>query len=68
MHLLPCWIRATHALHFFSRNYKILVVGGGWSANLADLHSGPIAATTLAVPLNYLAKEAGFIIVVSMVH
>ena len=44
----------------YPRDYKILVVAGGSSANLAALQSGQIAATTLAVPLNYIAEEAGF--------
>lgn len=44
----------------YPRDYKILVVAGGSSANLAALQSGQIAATTVAVPLNYLAEEAGF--------
>jgi ABC-type nitrate/sulfonate/bicarbonate transport system substrate-binding protein len=44
----------------YPRDYKILVVAGGSSANLAALQSGQIAATTLAVPLNSIAEEAGF--------
>jgi ABC-type nitrate/sulfonate/bicarbonate transport system substrate-binding protein len=44
----------------YPRDYKILVVAGGSSANLAALQTGQIAATTLAVPLNYIAEEAGF--------
>ncbi len=44
----------------YPRDYRILVVAGGSSANLAALQSGQIAATAVAVPLNYLAVEAGF--------
>lgn len=44
----------------FPRDYKVLVVAGGSSANLAALQSGQIAATTVAVPLNFAAEEAGF--------
>ena len=44
----------------YPRDYKILVVAGGSSANLAALQSGQIAATTVAIPLNYVAEEAGF--------
>jgi NitT/TauT family transport system substrate-binding protein len=44
----------------YPRDYKILVVAGGSSANLAALQAGQIAATTVAIPLNYLAEEAGF--------
>jgi len=47
----------------FPRDYKILVVAGGSSANLAALQSGRIAATTVAIPLNYIAEEAGFNVV-----
>jgi hypothetical protein len=63
--LLPYWIHATPARHFFFAQRQDPWGRGGSSANLAALHSGPIAATTLAVPLNYLPEEAGFIIVVS---
>jgi len=42
------------------REYKILVIAGGSPANLARLASGQIAATTIAVPLNFVAEEAGF--------
>jgi ABC-type nitrate/sulfonate/bicarbonate transport system substrate-binding protein len=44
----------------YPRDYKILVIAGGSSANLAALQSGQIAATTIAVPLNFVAEEAGF--------
>jgi ABC-type nitrate/sulfonate/bicarbonate transport system substrate-binding protein len=44
----------------YPRDYKILVIAGGSSANLAALQTGQIAATTVAIPLNYLAEEAGF--------
>lgn len=44
----------------YPRDYRILVIAGGSSANLAALQSGQIAATAVAVPLNYLAEEAGF--------
>jgi NitT/TauT family transport system substrate-binding protein len=44
----------------YPRDYNILVVAGGSSANLAALASGQIAATTVAVPLNFVAEEAGF--------
>jgi ABC-type nitrate/sulfonate/bicarbonate transport system substrate-binding protein len=47
----------------YPRDYKILVVAGGSSANLAALQSGQIAATTVAIPLNYIAEEAGFNVV-----
>lgn len=47
----------------YPRDYKILVVAGGSSANLAALQSGQIAATTVAIPLNYVAEEAGFNVV-----
>lgn len=47
----------------YPRDYKILVVAGGSSANLAALQSGRIAATTVAIPLNYIAEEAGFNVV-----
>ena len=44
----------------YPRDYKILVVAGGSSGNLAALRSGQIAATTIAVPLNFAADELGF--------
>jgi NitT/TauT family transport system substrate-binding protein len=44
----------------YPRDYKILVVAGGSSANLTALQAGQIAATTVAIPLNYLAEELGF--------
>ena len=47
----------------YPRDYKILVIAGGSSANLAALQSGQIAATTVAIPLNYAAEEAGFNVV-----
>jgi NitT/TauT family transport system substrate-binding protein len=47
----------------YPRDYKILVIAGGSSANLAALQSGQIAATTVAIPLNYVAEEAGFNVV-----
>jgi ABC-type nitrate/sulfonate/bicarbonate transport system substrate-binding protein len=47
----------------YPRDYKLLIVAGGSSANLAALQSGQIAATTVAVPLNYAAVEAGFNII-----
>lgn len=47
----------------YPRDYKILVLAGGSSANLAALQSGQIAATTVAIPLNYVAEEAGFNVV-----
>ena len=43
----------------YPRDYKLLVVAGGSSANLAALQSGQIAATTVAVPLNFAAEESG---------
>ncbi len=43
----------------YPRDYKLLIIAGGSSANLAALQSGQIAATTVAVPLNYAAEEAG---------
>ncbi|MGE5220346.1 MAG: ABC transporter substrate-binding protein [Chloroflexota bacterium] len=47
----------------YPRDYQILVVAGGSSANLAALQSGRIAATTVAIPLNYVAEDAGFNVV-----
>jgi len=44
----------------YPRDYKILVVAGGSSGNLAALQSGQIAATTIAVPLNFAAEDLGF--------
>jgi ABC-type nitrate/sulfonate/bicarbonate transport system substrate-binding protein len=44
----------------YPRDYKIIVIAGGSSANLAAMQSGQIAATTVAVPLNYAAEDAGF--------
>jgi len=43
----------------YPRDYKLLVIAGGSSANLAALQSGQIAATTVAVPLNFAAEESG---------
>src|ERR671921_261978 len=43
----------------YPRDYKLLVIAGGSSANLTALQSGQIAATTVAVPLNYAAEESG---------
>ena len=47
----------------YPRDYKILVIAGGSAANLAAMQSGQIAATTVAIPLNYAAEEAGFNVV-----
>jgi ABC-type nitrate/sulfonate/bicarbonate transport system substrate-binding protein len=47
----------------YPRDYKIIVIAGGSSANLAAMQSGQIAATTVAVPLNFAAEEAGFNII-----
>lgn len=47
----------------YPRDYKLLVIAGGSATNLAALQSGQISATTVAVPLNYAAEEAGFNIV-----
>jgi NitT/TauT family transport system substrate-binding protein len=47
----------------YPRDYKFLVIAGGSSANLAALQSGQIAATTVAVPLNYAAEESGLNII-----
>ena len=44
----------------YPRDYKLIVIAGGSSANLAAMQSGKIAATTVAVPLNFAAEEAGF--------
>jgi NitT/TauT family transport system substrate-binding protein len=44
----------------YPRDYKLLIVAGGSAANFAALQSGQITATTVAVPLNYAAEEAGF--------
>ena len=43
----------------YPRDYKLLIIAGGSSANLSALQSGQIAATTVAVPLNYAAEESG---------
>jgi NitT/TauT family transport system substrate-binding protein len=43
----------------YPRDYNLLVIAGGSSANLAALQSGQIAATTVAVPLDYAAEETG---------
>ncbi|MGH7875287.1 MAG: ABC transporter substrate-binding protein, partial [Candidatus Binatia bacterium] len=43
----------------YPRDYKLMIIAGGSSANLAALQSGQIAATTVAVPLNYAAEESG---------
>ena len=43
----------------YPRDYKLLVIAGGSSANLAALQSGQIAATTVAVLLNFAAEESG---------
>src|SRR5258706_11606238 len=43
----------------YPRDYKILIVAGGSVRNLSALQSGQIAATTVAVPLNYAAEEVG---------
>ena len=43
----------------YPRDYKLLIIAGGSSANLAALQSGQIAATTVAVPLNFAAEESG---------
>jgi NitT/TauT family transport system substrate-binding protein len=47
----------------YPRDYKLLIIAGGSATNLAALQSGQISATTVAVPLNYAAEEAGFNIV-----
>src|SRR5438309_2498498 len=47
----------------YPRDYKLLVIAGGSSANLAALQSGQIAATTVAVPLNFAAEESGLNII-----
>lgn len=44
----------------YPRDYKLLIVAGGSSANLLALQAGQIAATTMAAPLNYAAQELGF--------
>lgn len=44
----------------YPRDYRLLVVAGGSAGNFAALQSGQIAATTVAVPINYLAEESGF--------
>ena len=43
----------------YPRDYKLLIVAGGSANNLTALQSGQIAATTVAVPLNYAAEEVG---------
>lgn len=43
----------------YPRDYSLRIIGGGSSANLAALTSGQIAATTVAIPLNFVAEEAG---------
>jgi NitT/TauT family transport system substrate-binding protein len=47
----------------YPRDYNLLIIAGGSATNLAALQSGQISATTVAVPLNYAAEEAGFNIV-----
>lgn len=47
----------------YPRDYKLLIIAGGSAANLAALQSGQIAATTVAVPLNYAAEESGLNII-----
>jgi ABC-type nitrate/sulfonate/bicarbonate transport system substrate-binding protein len=47
----------------YPRDYKLLIIAGGSATNLAALQSGQISATTVAVPLNYAAEEAGFSII-----
>lgn len=47
----------------YPRDYKLLIIAGGSSANLAAMQSGQIAATTVAVPLNYAAEESGLNII-----
>ena len=47
----------------YPRDYKLLIIAGGSSANLAALQSGQIAATTVAVPLNYATEESGLNII-----
>jgi len=47
----------------YPRDYKLLIVAGGSAANFAALQSGQITATTVAVPLNFAAEEAGFNVV-----
>jgi NitT/TauT family transport system substrate-binding protein len=47
----------------YTRDYKILIIAGGSAANLAAMQSGQISATTVAVPLNFAAEEAGFNII-----
>lgn len=44
----------------YPRDYKLLIIAGGSSANLVALQAGQIAATTMAAPLNYAAQELGF--------
>lgn len=44
----------------YPRDYKILVIAGGSTGNLAAMQSGQISATTVAVPLNLAAEELGF--------
>src|SRR5262245_9469732 len=47
----------------YPRDYKLLIIAGGSATNLAALQSGQISATTVVVPLNYAAEEAGFNII-----
>ena len=47
----------------YPRDYKLLVIAGGSATNLAALQSGQISATTVAVPLNFAAEDAGFNII-----
>jgi ABC-type nitrate/sulfonate/bicarbonate transport system substrate-binding protein len=47
----------------YPRDYKLLIIAGGSATNLAALQSGQITATTVAVPLNFAAEEAGFNVV-----
>jgi ABC-type nitrate/sulfonate/bicarbonate transport system substrate-binding protein len=43
----------------YPRDYRILIVAGGSASNLSALQSGQIAATTVAVPLDYAAEKVG---------
>ena len=43
----------------YPRDYRLLIIAGGSASNLTALQSGQIAATSVAVPLNYAAEELG---------
>src|SRR5262249_13755718 len=44
----------------YPRDYQLLGIGAGAGDNLALLSSGKVGATSLTVPLNYIAEGMGF--------